>query len=66
MTSPPLDFKGTWERASGLKVVKGVQVQTKPITETGTVTAATGAKTALPAACKALVRHLPKAKKPKR
>lgn len=63
MTSAPLDFKGTWERASGLKVVKGVQVQTKPITEKGTVAAATGAKRALPAACKALVKHLPKAKK---
>jgi hypothetical protein len=66
MTSPPLDFKGSWERASGLKVVKGVQVQTKPLTEQGTVTAATGGKTALPTACKALVKHLPKAKKPKR
>ena len=60
MSSPPLDFKGTWERASGLKVIKGVQTQTKPIVEQGTIAAGTGATRALPAACKALVRYLPK------
>jgi hypothetical protein len=60
MSSPPLDFKGTWERASGLKVIKGVQTQTQPIVERGTIAAGTGATRALPAACKALVRYLPK------